>query len=107
VNTLRACAERLALIRRQLSGEPGPCRRQQLLDELHDVAGMLEASGRARLATEALARRVQSLEVQLGDRDPGERRRAICERLGIGRTRYYELRRVQKTADSPVLEWDD
>ncbi|MBX5459738.1 MAG: hypothetical protein IRZ28_01495 [Steroidobacteraceae bacterium] len=47
---------------------------------------------RRRLSTEALAARVATLERQLADREPGERRDVICERLGISRRYFYRLR---------------
>jgi hypothetical protein len=98
MSTLQAAAARLANIRRALSGEPGLARRQELLDELRDVSALLEASGRVRLATEALAERVAKLEVQLRDRDPAERAAIIRERLGLSRSRYYELRQIVRNS---------
>jgi|GEM_PF-6725162 len=49
---------------------------------------------RLGLESIALARRVQKLELQLADMTPGERRHAICARLGIGKSRFYELREI-------------
>lgn len=72
---------------------------------LEDALALIEASAdRRRLTTKALAARIAVLETQLVDRDPGERARAICTRLGIGRSRYYELRPVRKLPDSQVMQ---
>jgi hypothetical protein len=78
--------------RQGLAGDPTPDERARLLALLEATAELLAASGRQRLRTAALAERVQRLEAQLQDRDPGERRAIICERLGISRSRFYELR---------------
>lgn len=88
VATLRRCQQGLA-------GDPTPAERAALLELLEQATALLEACGRRRLTTAALAERVAVLEAQLVDRDPGERRTIICARLGISRSRYYALRRPQ------------
>ncbi|MBX5462980.1 MAG: hypothetical protein IRZ28_18065 [Steroidobacteraceae bacterium] len=77
--------------------------RKRLVAIANETLATLEGKPR-RLSTEALARRVAQLEAQLADREPGARRSVICERLGLSRSRYYELRAVRLTSDSEVLQ---
>jgi hypothetical protein len=86
--TLRRCARGLAL------PDLDPTQRAALA-ELHDAAlALLEAGAdRRRLSTRALSERVRELDRALANRPPGERAAAVCARLRISRSRYYELRR--------------
>lgn len=88
VETLRRCQQGLAT--------DAPMAERHRLIALHDEALQLleEATAHSRASTAALARRVASLEDQLRSFSPGERRAAICERMGISRSRYYELRKL-------------
>lgn len=88
IETLKRCAVGLA------RDDLDPRERAALL-ELHGEALRLLESGadRRRLSTHALARRVADLERRLARMPPGERAAAIQQRLGISRSRYYELRR--------------
>lgn len=69
-----------------------PDERAALLALQADALAVLESIQRKRASTDALTARVHSLETQLADREPAERRAIICRRLGIGRSRYYQLR---------------
>jgi hypothetical protein len=51
-----------------------------------------------------LGMRVRSLEETLRGMNPGERRAAICARLGLSRRRYYELRRLASAATDRTAE---
>jgi hypothetical protein len=46
-------------------------------------------------ATLARAERIRQLEAKLADMPAGERAAAIMERMPIGRTMYYRLRKLQ------------
>jgi hypothetical protein len=48
--------------------------------------------------TVQLGLRVRALEETLRGIDPGERRDAICARMGLSRRRYYELRKLAGSA---------
>lgn len=77
-----------------LAGYPSPDERAMLLRLHAEALAVLEAGHeRRRLSTASLAARVQRLEQQLADRDPGERAAIIRQRLGLSKSRYYELRR--------------
>ena len=73
-------------------------------DERARVLGMAEharrllkaAASEPRLSTTTIAARVQALDAQLRDRDPGVRRAIICERLGISRSTYFRMRSLTK-----------
>ena len=93
VETLRRCVSALA--------SPGldAADRERIAALAAAALALLEAAGRSRLPTVALAARVQQLERSLADFDPGERRAAICQRLGVSRSRYYQLRaQIPKSA---------
>ncbi len=98
--TLRRCQAGLA-------GDVTPEERARLLS-LHDDALRLLEDGadRRRLGTRALARRVAQLERQLARTEPSARAAAIRERLGLSRSRYYELRAlspdIHGLADGPM-----
>ena len=52
---------------------------------------------RRDIETIELAGRVQALERKLVDMPAGERREAICSRLGIRSSHYYDLREIPLT----------
>lgn len=86
VATLRRCQHGLATAATAVE-------RQQLLATHDEALTQLESSiDHSRAASAALARRVAELERQLQHHSPSQRRAAICERLGLSRSRYYELR---------------
>lgn len=58
------------------------------------VAELAERRDTRRPNTRRLVERVRRLEHDLRDRDPALRREIICRRLGIGRSRYFELRKL-------------
>ncbi len=95
--TLRRCSDALA-------ADPDPAERARLL-ELHRAALELLEQGadRRRLSTRALAVRVAKLERQLAGLDPADRAAAIQSRLGIGRSRYYEVRRLALSPENAGL----
>lgn len=93
----RAAVETLCRVQQGLAGDPVPAERAALLELLDEVTLMLAAVDRRRLSTAALVRRVHKLEHDLRDRDPGERREVICSRLGISKSRYYQLRGESRT----------
>lgn len=101
---MSAYAAALATLRRcraGLAGNPTPVERARLLALLDDSLALLEAgAARRRLPTAALAHRVAELERHLADRPAGERAAIIRARLGLSRSRYYELRRVRISPDS-------
>lgn len=84
---LRRCSAALA-------NAPTPDERARLLvlndQAIRTLERLAAASGR-RPATEVLLSRLARLLRSLAYMPPGDRRRAICERLGISRSRYYEL----------------
>lgn len=93
---MRPAAAALAAARRAaaaLKRGVEPAEREQLLAVLEASLEVLEA-GRRRADSERLARRVAQLEQQLADRDPGERREIVCERLGISKATFYRLRQI-------------
>jgi hypothetical protein len=80
---LRRCSAALAR---------GPTAEERLrLLALHDQALRTLEQARRRPATDARLARLAHLQRTLADMPAGDRRRAICERLGISRSRYYEL----------------
>lgn len=94
IATLRRC-------RAGLAADPPPLEREKLLALLDDSLVLLEAgASRRRFSTAAVARRVAELEHRLADRPAGERATIIRARLGLSRSRYYELRRVRLSPDS-------
>lgn len=68
---------------------------------------VLHALNRAdhRTSTLAMAKRVQDLDRQLSGRDRNEVNSAIMQRLGIGRTRLYELRAVRLSPDGEAVKY--
>lgn len=91
--TLRRCREGLA-------ADPDPAQRARLLASMDEAVSLLaDGAERRRLSTWALALRVRQLEAQLRDRDPAERAAVIRERLGLSKSRYYQLRRVHLFVD--------
>jgi len=93
----RTAVETLCRVQQGLAGDPDPAERAALLELLTETTALLAAVDRRRLPTLALAERVQRLEHQLADRDPGERREIVCSRLGISKSRYYQLRGESRT----------
>lgn len=93
MSAYRVALETMRRATNALAGDPSPEERAGLVAMLADAVDLLEASAdRRHLSTDALAKRVADLEHQLGDRDAGERREAICARLGISRSHFYRLR---------------
>jgi hypothetical protein len=74
--------------------------------ELVEFDRVLQALQRGdhRANTLALARRVRGLDTQLADRPPAERNKIIQQRLGLSRSRLYELRSVQLSPDGNLLK---
>ena len=64
----------------------------ELAKELADE--LAERRDRRRPTTRQLCERVRRLEHDLRDRDAALRREIVCARLGIGRSRYFELRKL-------------
>jgi hypothetical protein len=88
IETLKRCAVGLA------RDDLDPRERDALLTLHAEALELLEAGAdRRRLSTRALAQRVADLERRLARMPSGERAAAVCARLGISRSRYYELRR--------------
>lgn len=85
VTTLRRC---LAALASPLTADD----RERVAAMATASLQLLEADGRRRVSAERLAVRVQQLEAALRDRDPGERRRIITERLGISRSSYFRAK---------------
>jgi hypothetical protein len=76
-----------------------------LADQARDLLGELGALREGhRPGTRRLVERVRRLEHDLRDRDPALRREIVCTRLGIGRSRYYELRRIAQSGDEVDCE---
>lgn len=84
---LRRCSAALAR-------DPSPDERRRLF-AIHDQAirtlERLALRPNRRAGTEARIARIAQLQRTLAYMSPGDRRRAICARLGIGQSRYYEL----------------
>lgn len=103
----------LAALRRcqdAFSAEPAPLTsydRARLLELLTQAQRAFEAAEAPaqRPATRALLRRMATLERQLASMAPGERVAAIRARLGLSRSRYYELRGLLTSPENiPGLE---
>jgi uncharacterized protein YmfQ (DUF2313 family) len=95
----QAALAALAEVRATLAREDiGPDERAQALMEFDRILGTLQREDH-RVSTQMLARRVQQLDAQLRDRGPSERNRILMQRLGLSRSRIYELRNVQLTPD--------
>lgn len=105
MSTFAVALEALRRVQLALARDPDRAERERLLGLLAETADLLAASGRRRLPTQVLAERVAQLEQQLRDRDAGERRRMICERLGISKSRFYELRSPEQTGlDADLID---
>lgn len=105
MSAYQAALETLRRCRAGLAADPLPAERAQLLELLGEAVALLAAgASRRRLPTAALAQRVAHLERQLVDRPAGERAAIIRARLGLSRSRYYELRKVRITPDSRARE---
>lgn len=101
MNAYRAALETLRRCRAGLAVDPPPLEREKLLVLMSEALSLLEAgASRRRLSTAAVAHRVAELERRLADRPAGERAAIIRARLGLSRSRYYELRRVRLSSDS-------
>ncbi len=104
MSAYQAALETLRRCRAGLAADPLPAERAQLLDLLGEAIALLEAgASRRRLSTAAVAHRVAELERRLADRPAGERATIIRARLGLSRSRYYELR-VRISPDSHARE---
>jgi hypothetical protein len=78
----------------------------ELLVTVHDQARELCSElerRRHRRATIKQIERMRELQHQLREYEPGARVAIICRRLGVGRTRYFEL---SKLAASPPAKAD-
>lgn len=105
MSAYQAALETLRRCRAGLAADPSPDERARLLDLLGESVALLAAGvSRRRLPTAALAQRVAHLERLLADRPAGERAAIIRARLGLSRSRYYELRRVRISPDSHARE---
>lgn len=81
--------------------------RARLLELLTRAQRAFEAADAPtqRPATRAVLRRMATLERQLASMAPGERAAAIRARLGLSRSRYYELRGLLASPENiPGLE---
>lgn len=89
---LRRCHDALAHEAPCLTGED----RERILDLLSEAQRALEIASAPsqRPTTRALLQRLATLERQLATWPAGERAAAIRARLGLCRSRYYELRRL-------------
>ncbi len=64
-----------------------------------DVATLRQlVVGRHEFETILLATRIANLEMTMASMDVGARRDAICQRLGLSRRRFYELREIAASA---------
>lgn len=89
-----AALESLRRIQRGLSVAASSEERQYLLELHEQTLQLLESSTKQRrLSTRALAARVGEIESKLSDRSPAERGAIARERLGISKSRYYEIRK--------------
>jgi hypothetical protein len=86
---LRECSEALG---ENVSNDE----RARLLAGIEETLQLLEERPR-RLSTRALVTRVSKLERELIDRPAGERAEIIQHRLGISRSRYYEIRKLAQS----------
>lgn len=59
---------------------------------------------RHELSTIEAANRVDQIDRTLGAKSPGERREIICDRLGLSRRRYYELKKLASAAHVRTVE---
>ena len=75
-----------------------PSTRQAALVALDDALDVLAAEPH-RLRTGKLAARVAALDRQMASMTAEDRNRAIAVRLGISRSRVYQLRAVHKRLD--------
>jgi hypothetical protein len=85
LETLRRCTQALE---GELSGEE----RSRLCGLQNQAIQAL--SNTHKPATLVRAERIRQLERQLTHMQPGERAAAIMERMGIGRSTYYKLRKT-------------
>lgn len=100
-----AALETLRRCRAGLAAGPSAGERERLLELMDEALALLAAgASRRRLPTAAVAQRVAHLERLLADRPAGERAAIIRARLGLSRSRYYELRRVRISPDSHARE---
>lgn len=99
----RAALAALAAIRARLA-DPDLTEAARAV-ELIELDRVIQALNRGdhRTNTIAMARRVQQLDRQLEDRPPAERNAIIVERLGLSRSRIYELRSVHLKPDGSAV----
>lgn len=92
LSTLQRCTEALSTAT--------AAERAQLLKEQTEAVRILEqSSARRRLSTQTLVTSVATLERRLSELTPGERRIAICERLGISPSYFYRLRSLAESTN--------
>jgi hypothetical protein len=82
--------EAIRLAAHQLAGETSEENRRQALARIDESIELLSSAPR-HLDANRLLCRLEQLQASLASRGAGERRRIVCERLGISRSRYYEL----------------
>ena len=86
-----AAIEVLRRVAEALARGPGEDERERLL-LLHDEALRVLARSAYRPGTPVIVQRIAMLEHQMRHFAPGDRARAICERLGLSRAAYYRYR---------------
>ena len=98
----------LATMRRVQTGlvtAATPEERAQLLDLHEQTLQLLEQSAHdRRLTTAAQARRFATLDLQLATTPAGERGAIIRNRLGLSKSRYYEIREYMRSPDQTGLQ---
>jgi hypothetical protein len=71
--------------------------RHHLVKIARDAIALLEQGAEhRRLSTAALVERVRHLEHLLADRPSAERTRIIRQRLGLGRSAFYRIRKISR-----------
>jgi hypothetical protein len=85
LETLRRCAQALL-------GDLSSADRVRIC-ALHEQA-LRTLYSTPKPTTVARAARIRQLEGQMAHMEPGERAAAIRERLGLGRSAYYKLRKI-------------
>lgn len=99
----RAALAALAAIRQRLTDpDLSEAARAAELIEFDRVLQTLQRQDH-RANTIELAKRVQRLDEQLQDREPADRNNIVMQRLGLSRSRLYELRSVRLSPDGGAV----
>lgn len=99
----RRALESLSAIRQRLANiRLTDAERVEALSEFDAVLRTLTTSEHKTSTTE-MAARVSTLDHQLRDRTARERNSIVTQRLGISRSRLYELRRVHNRPDGGAV----